>query len=47
MGWFDALYRKAGGQAAVIPWADLRPNPHLVEWLNSAALAPRRALIIG
>ena len=47
LGWFDALYRKADGQAAVIPWADLRPNPHLVEWLSSAALAPRRALIIG
>src|SRR5919106_5037377 len=47
LGWFDALYRKADGQAAAIPWADLRPNPHLVEWLNSAALSPRRALIIG
>src|SRR5687768_18331759 len=49
-GWFDMLYRRAEGQAAVIPWADLRPNPHLVEWLSAAALAPpppaRRALVI-
>jgi SAM-dependent methyltransferase len=47
LGWFDALYRKADGQAAVIPWADLRPNPHFVEWLSSTTLSPRRALIIG
>ena len=47
LGWFDALYRKADGQAAVVPWADLRPNPNLLEWLSSAALAPRRALVIG
>ena len=52
LGWFESLYRRAAGQAGVIPWADLRPNPHLVEWLNSAAPAPqapapRRALVIG
>jgi SAM-dependent methyltransferase len=47
LGWFESLYRRAAGHAAVIPWADLRPNPHLVEWLSSAALAPRRALVIG
>lgn len=50
LGWFDALYRKADGQAAVIPWADLQPNTHLVEWLSSAAgaaLSPRRALVVG
>src|SRR5688572_27058907 len=49
-GWFDMLYRRAGGEAAVIPWADLRPNPHLVEWLSHAALPPRprrRALVVG
>ena len=44
LGWFESLYRRADGQAAVIPWADLRPNPHLVEWLSSAALSPRRTL---
>jgi SAM-dependent methyltransferase len=50
-GWFDMLYRRAGGEAAVIPWADLRPNAHLVEWLSRAALPPRppprRALVVG
>src|SRR5215217_6577590 len=47
LGWFQTLYCRAAGQAAVIPWADLQPNPHLVEWLSSAALAPRRALVVG
>ncbi len=47
LGWFETLYRRAAGQAGVIPWADLKPNPHLVEWLCSATLAPGRALVIG
>jgi SAM-dependent methyltransferase len=47
LGWFDLLYRAAEGQRAVIPWADLRPNPHLAEWLSFAALSPGRALVIG
>jgi SAM-dependent methyltransferase len=47
LGWFDALYRAAHRHAEKIPWADLRPNPHLVEWLDGAALAPGRALVIG
>jgi SAM-dependent methyltransferase len=47
LSWFDALYQAAAGQPGVIPWADLRPNPHLVEWLRNAELPPRRALVIG
>jgi SAM-dependent methyltransferase len=51
LGWFDILYRRADGQPAKIPWADLKPNPHLVEWLRDsppdATLRPGRALVIG
>jgi SAM-dependent methyltransferase len=47
LGWFDALYGQAQRQAERIPWADLRPNPHLADWLAGAALAPGRALVIG
>src|SRR5262245_6689047 len=47
LGWFDVLYRAAEGQGAVIPWADLRPNPHLAEWLDFAPLNPGLALVIG
>jgi SAM-dependent methyltransferase len=32
LGWFETLYREAHDRGSVIPWADLIPNPHLVEW---------------
>jgi SAM-dependent methyltransferase len=35
-GWFDELYRDVGGDWSRIPWANLEPNPHLVEWLASS-----------
>ena len=47
LGWFDALYRQAAGKPDEIPWAELRPNPYLVQWLDNAALTPRNALVIG
>jgi SAM-dependent methyltransferase len=28
--WFEELYEAADTGGAVVPWADLRPNPHLV-----------------
>jgi SAM-dependent methyltransferase len=33
IGWFESLYRKAAGDWQRIPWADLVPNPYLLEWL--------------
>jgi SAM-dependent methyltransferase len=33
LGWFETLYRRAGADLARVPWADLVPNPLLVEWL--------------
>jgi SAM-dependent methyltransferase len=47
LGWFDALYRQAGGNPDSIPWAELKPNPYLVEWLDSAAPPAGKALVIG
>lgn len=47
LGWFDALYRAAHRHAEKIPWADLRPNPRLVDWLASVQLTPGRALVVG
>ena len=35
-GWFEELYRRAAGSWTRIPWADLTPNPYLLEWLASA-----------
>jgi SAM-dependent methyltransferase len=34
LGWFEALYRQAGENLDIVPWADLRPNPSFVRWLN-------------
>jgi SAM-dependent methyltransferase len=34
LGWFEDLYRLAGEDTSIIPWAELKPNPNLVEWLN-------------
>ena len=47
LGWFDLLYRQAAGQASSIPWADLRPNCHLAEWISRAQLPRGHALVVG
>jgi len=47
--WFEALYQEAGGDAAVLPWADLKPNPNLTAWLKDHVLegAGKRAAVVG
>jgi SAM-dependent methyltransferase len=35
LGWFEDLYSRAQGDPSIIPWADLAPNPSLVEWLDA------------
>src|SRR5262249_4381570 len=44
--WFETLYRESEEGGAVVPWADLVPNPHLVEWLDANPVAGR-ALDVG
>ncbi len=47
-GWFDRLYEAAEGDASVVPWADLAPNPRLMTWLGSQAVEPgMRVLVVG
>ncbi len=48
-GWFEELYRRAGGSFERIPWADLAPNPVLVEWLGTpgARRGGRACLVVG
>ena len=47
--WFDELYKAAAGDASVIPWADLAPNPWLVEWLDREHLVTEgsTAVVVG
>lgn len=48
LGWFEDLYFQADGNASIVPWADLVPNPSLVEWLNRRDFSVYgRALKIG
>ena len=48
-GWFEALYQSASGSWDRIPWADLVPNPYLVEWLDAqpAPASGSACLVVG
>ena len=49
LGWFDALYKEAGGDNGRIPWADLEPNKFLVRFAEQTNLRGnnRKALVVG
>ncbi len=48
VGWFEALYASASDDASAIPWADLKPNPNLLSWLDAHRLpAQSQALVVG
>jgi len=48
-GWFEPLYAEAQGDAGIVPWADLVPNPGLIRWLEREDVCGdgRRALKVG
>ncbi len=48
-GWSEALYAAASRDAEAVPWADLRVNPGLIEWLDECGIsgAGQRALVVG
>jgi len=47
LDWFEKLYAESAAGEATVPWADLAPNPHLVEWLSRSAPRAGRALDVG
>lgn len=50
MGWFEELYAQVKFSGlAVVPWADLEPNPNLVAWLDRERVEGRgkSALVVG
>jgi SAM-dependent methyltransferase len=49
VGWFEAVYQQAGGDTTVIPWADLEPNPAVVEWFEREQIKAggKSAVVIG
>jgi SAM-dependent methyltransferase len=48
-GWFEPLYREAKGDPALVPWADLAPNPALLAWTEDPASlrGVRTAAVVG
>ena len=50
LAWFEELYGLAKSSGLeVIPWADLKPNPHLVRWLDRERFQGegKRSLVVG
>jgi hypothetical protein len=49
LGWFNSIYTDAEGDHTGVFWADLEPNPYLLEWLqrHSGQHAGRKATVIG
>jgi len=49
LGWFEKLYQEAERGDAAIPWADLKPNPRLIDFWKAHPLETvgKRALVIG
>src|SRR4051794_8871652 len=45
--WFEELYAAADRGDAVVPWADLAPNPALVRELDALAVDGLRTLVVG
>src|SRR4051812_17329169 len=45
--WFEELYAAADRGDAVVPWADLAPNPVLVRELDGLAVEGLRTLVVG
>jgi SAM-dependent methyltransferase len=46
-GWFEQLYREAEAGKASVPWADLCPNPNLLDWAQRTPLTATTALVVG
>lgn len=45
--WFEELYAAASAGEAEVPWADMRPNPHLVTWPLLDQQHLKSALVVG
>ena len=48
-GWFDSIYTDAQGDYRDVFWADLEPNPYLLDWLKNCGFdhTGRKAIVIG
>lgn len=49
LGWFDSIYKNAQGDYKNVFWADLEPNPYLIQWLSEEHITKKdkTACVIG
>ncbi|MCG8702214.1 MAG: methyltransferase domain-containing protein [Bacteroidales bacterium] len=48
LNWFEALYQDANDNYEKVPWADLAPNPNMLEWFkNHSPKKGKTCLVIG
>jgi SAM-dependent methyltransferase len=49
LGWFEAFYLEAREGRTTVPWADLAPNTHLLEWHAQTGVdfRDKRCLTVG
>ena len=49
LGWFERLYAQADGDETVVPWADMKVNPNLHQWLEHEKISGegKNALVVG
>jgi ubiquinone/menaquinone biosynthesis C-methylase UbiE len=47
--WFEVLYSQANNNENLIPWADMKPNHNLLQWLDDHQIQgqEKTALVIG
>lgn len=50
--WFDSIYTDAQGDYKAVFWADLEPNPYLLQWLENNPISSdlskaKKAIVIG
>jgi SAM-dependent methyltransferase len=47
-GWFEEFYAQANGEINKVYWADLEPNPMLLDWVDRyPRQSGRRAIVVG
>lgn len=46
-GWFEVIYTEASGNTEAVPWAKTSPHPALINWLATANITDKKALVIG
>lgn len=49
LDWFEEIYKAADGDDSRVPWGDMEPRPHFVEWLKALPSERKqgRALDVG